>query len=71
MTTASGLAFGLAGAAALSRTLESLLFEVSPLDPSAFLFAAVAMGGVAGVAAFIPAWRAARVNPVQVLQAEG
>ncbi len=67
---AAGLAIGLAGAAALTRVTASLLFEVSALDPTAFLAAAVAMAIVGLIAALIPASRATRVDPTTALRTE-
>lgn len=66
-----GLAAGVAGAAALTRVTSSLLFEVSARDPWAFAAGALAMGGIALVAALIPARRATRVDPTTALRAEG
>ena len=66
----AGLAIGLAGAAALTRVTESLLFEVSALDPSAFVAAAIAMAAVGLLAALIPATRATRVDPTTALRSE-
>ena len=66
----AGLAVGLAGAAALTRVTSSLLFEVSALDPFAFLAAGGAMVVVGVVAALIPARRATRVDPTTALRAE-
>jgi len=67
---AAGLVIGLAGAAALTRVTTSLLFEVSALDPTAFVAAAFAMATVGLVAALIPASRATRVDPTTALRAE-
>ena len=67
----AGLAVGLAGAAALTRVTSNLLFEVSALDPYAFVAAAAAMAVVGVVAALIPAHRATRVDPTTALRAEG
>jgi putative ABC transport system permease protein len=66
-----GLAVGLAGAFALTRVLKSLLFQVSPLDPAAVAVACVLMALVGILAAWIPASRAARVDPMTVLRDEG
>ena len=66
-----GLAGGLAGAFALTRVLKSLLFEVSALDPSALAAACVLMTLVGLVAAWMPANRAARVDPMTALRDEG
>ncbi len=66
----AGVVIGLAGAAALTRVTTSLLFEVSALDPVAFVAAAVMMTAVAAVAALVPARRATRVDPTTALRAE-
>ncbi len=66
-----GSAAGLAGAVALTRVMKNLLYEVSPLDPLALTIATVSMLLVGGLAAFLPASRAARVHPVAVLREEG
>ena len=61
--TAIGVLAGGAGAFALTRTLSTLLFGVTPHDPSTFAAAAGVLTLVALAAAAIPAWRAARVDP--------
>jgi ABC-type antimicrobial peptide transport system permease subunit len=65
-----GLALGLVGALAASRLLGSLLYETSPVDPLAYAAVAVLVGGVAVLAAVLPARRAARVDPVAALKYE-
>jgi len=65
-----GLAIGLIGALAMTRVMNSLLFEVSALDPLAFILAAVSMMLVGLVAALVPASRASRVDPVTALRSE-
>jgi len=62
-TAAAGLAVGLAAAAALSGWTISLLFEISPLDPVAFAIAPLLLVTVTLVASYLPADRAARVEP--------
>jgi len=66
-----GLALGLIGTFALTRVMESLLFEVSPLDPLALAAACVSMTLIGLLAGFLPASRAARVDPVTTLRDEG
>ena len=66
-----GLAIGLAGAFALTRVLKSLLFQVSALDPIALTVACVLMTLIGILADWIPASRAARVDPMTVLRDEG
>jgi ABC-type antimicrobial peptide transport system permease subunit len=70
LTMTGGLVIGVAGAAALTRLMRSLLFEVSPLDPWAFATAAVAMTAVGVAAALIPVARATRVDPTTALRSE-
>jgi len=67
---AVGLLIGLAGAYGLSRLLEQLLFETRPLDPGTYLGAASFLGIVALLACLLPAWQAARVDPVVALRTE-
>jgi len=69
MLVAAGLIIGTAAAFGLARWIESLLFEVSTTDASAFVAIAL-MGVVALLACAIPAWRATRVNPVEALRAD-
>ena len=58
-----GLVVGLIGAAVFTRAARSLLFEVSALEPAAFVFGVAAMAAVALLAAVLPARRATRVDP--------
>lgn len=66
----AGVAIGLAGAAALSRLMSAILFEVSAMDPITFLVAPALLVAVAVLATWLPARRAARVDPVEALRAE-
>jgi ABC-type antimicrobial peptide transport system permease subunit len=68
---AVGLTIGLAGAFALTSLMKSLLFQVSALDPIAFVIACASMTLVGLVAVFLPANRAASVDPVTTLRDEG
>jgi putative ABC transport system permease protein len=68
--TLAGIALGLAGAAASTRLLESWLYGVTPLDPRVFTASAVGMLTIAVVASYLPARRAARIDPVVTLRAE-
>ncbi len=65
-----GVALGLAGSLVLARALEGMLFEVSVSDPTTFISVAVLMAVVALLAAFIPARRASRVDPLTALRHE-
>ena len=67
---AAGALLGLAGAAALTRVLRGLLFGVSPADPATFGAVAATLGAVALLASFVPALRAARIDPVEALRQE-
>ncbi len=67
---AAGAVVGMAGAWALTGLLKSLLFGVSPHDPLTFLMAPTLLAAVALVAAYLPAWRAARLDPMDALRAE-
>ena len=68
--TAAGLAIGLAGAAALSRYLQGMLFGLTPLDPVTYLLAASAFIIIGALAAFVPAHRATAVDPAIALRCE-
>ena len=68
--TAVGTAFGLAGAWAATPLAESMLFEVAPLDPVSLLGATAVLAAVALAATWLPARRAAGINPVDALRAE-
>jgi predicted permease len=63
-----GTAGGLVAALALTRTLSSLLFGVSPTDPVTLGATAVGLAAAAGLATWIPAQRATRVDPVSALR---
>ncbi len=65
-----GLGIGLAGAYALTRVMKNLLFEVSPLDPAALAIACLSMILIGLLAGFVPASRAAHVDPVTTLRDE-
>ena len=69
-TAAAGTVIGLGGALALSRWLESLLFEVKPSDPLTFVAVALLLLAVAVVACYLPARRAARIDPLLALRTE-
>jgi predicted permease len=64
-----GLVIGTALAALIARGIASLLFDVSTIDPVVFGGVALALAAIAGAAMLVPARRAARGEPVEVLQA--
>jgi predicted permease len=66
--TAVGILAGLAAAAAAARFMGSLVFEVRPHDPLTFALVPAVLAVVAAVAALVPARRASRVDPVEVLR---
>ena len=65
-----GTGLGLAGAFWLSRLLRRFLFEVSPLDPLAYVVAAALLVAAAMAACYLPARRVTRVDPMVALRAE-
>jgi predicted permease len=67
---AAGAVIGLAGAAAASSLMRSLLFQVSPVDPVVMVLSAVAVFALSLVAAAMPARRAAAVDPIETLRGE-
>ena len=69
-TAAVGLGAGLLGAVLLTDLLETLLFRVEPLDPATFTGAALLLASMALLACAIPAARASRLQPMEVLRTE-
>jgi putative ABC transport system permease protein len=66
-----GMALGIAAALAVTRPLAAFLVEgLSVRDPLSYLGTAVTLGVVAIAASWIPAWRAARIDPMAVLRRE-
>jgi macrolide transport system ATP-binding/permease protein len=64
----AGVAFGLLGAVGLTRILANMLFGLTPTDALAYMLATVTLVGVAAIAAFIPARRAAMIDPIVALR---
>jgi predicted permease len=69
-TTAVGLVLGLAAAVALTRYLESVLYDVRPGDPLTYAGVAALLLLTALAATWLPAWRATRVDPLEAIRAE-
>ncbi|HVT73711.1 MAG TPA: ABC transporter permease [Lacunisphaera sp.] len=65
-----GIGLGAIGAGVALRGFSALLFNTSAVDPVAFAVGAIAVGGVALLACYLPARRVLRLNPVSALQAE-
>ncbi len=65
-----GLLIGIVGSVAAARLLRSQLFEVSPSDPNVYSLVLITLLAVALTAAFLPAWRASRVQPLEALRQE-
>ena len=68
--TVAGMAIGLAGAFALTRLLEGMLFGVRPTDPLTYVVIIMLLGAVALLACWVPARRAAKVDPMVALRCE-
>jgi predicted permease len=68
--TGCGLAIGLAAAAGLVSLMKSLLYGVSPMDPVTYVSVLMVLAASAALASYLPARRAAAVNPVEALRAE-
>lgn len=68
IVTGVGLALGLVAAAALTRLMSAILFEVNPLDPVTYVGVALALLAVAAAACWVPARRASSIDPVVALR---
>ncbi len=66
----AGTAIGVVGAVVLTRRLQALLFETSPLDPVVFVAVSLLLAGVCFLASWLPARRASQVAPVSALRYE-
>lgn len=67
---AAGLAIGIVGAAALARTMSSLLYGITPHDPLTYACVAVVLLGVAAAACYLPARRITEIDPMIALRSE-
>jgi ABC-type antimicrobial peptide transport system permease subunit len=65
-----GVFLGIIGAVVLTRFISGLLVGVPALDPVTFVTVGLLLGGVAIVASWVPAWRAAEVSPMEALGSE-
>jgi len=63
-----GIAIGLVGALGVTRFLRNMLFGISPFDPVSFAAVSLMLAGIALFASYVPARRAARVDPVEALR---
>jgi putative ABC transport system permease protein len=70
LLTATGVVIGLAGAAAASEAIEAMLFGVSRLDPETYIGVVAVLLIVSAAACWVPAWRAARIDPAITLRTE-
>jgi len=66
--TAIGIAFGVIGAAMFARLLTSMLYRVSASDPRTYVGVSLGLLIVALTAAWVPSWRAAKVDPTVALR---
>ena len=65
-----GLALGIGASVAVTRLIRSVLYGTSPLDPTVFVLVIVTLLLSSTAACLVPAWRAARINPMHALRAE-
>jgi len=70
LLTAVGIAIGMGTAAALMQLMKSLLFGISPLDPFTYITVPLILAASSAFASYLPARRAAAVNPVEALRAD-
>jgi predicted permease len=68
--TVIGVAIGMAAAAGVTQSMKSLLFGITPLDPLTYLTVPLVLAAAAVLASYLPATRAAAINPVEALRVE-
>jgi putative ABC transport system permease protein len=68
--TAIGILVGLAGSIAATQAIGAMLFGISPLDPFTYLGVILLLAAVSVIACGVPAWRAARIDPMVALRYE-
>jgi ABC-type antimicrobial peptide transport system permease subunit len=68
--TGFGLIVGLVSAVLLSRYMVSMLFELKPTDPWAYLLVSLLLAVVAAASCYLPARRAAGIDPIEALRTE-
>jgi ABC-type antimicrobial peptide transport system permease subunit len=68
--TGTGISLGLIAAAFLTRLMKSLLFGVGTMDPVTFILIPLILVAASALAGYLPARRAASLNPVEALRAE-
>jgi putative ABC transport system permease protein len=68
--TVIGIAIGLAGAVVFTRAISSFLYEVGSTDPVTFVCVTCVLAGVSLLACYLPARRAARIDPMEALRYE-
>jgi ABC-type antimicrobial peptide transport system permease subunit len=70
LLTGVGVAIGIGTAAAVTQFMKSLLFNISPLDPITYITVPLVLAAAAAFASYLPARRAAAIDPVEALRAE-
>jgi predicted permease len=70
LLTAVGVAIGMGMAAALTQSIKALLFGISPVDPFTYIAVPLVLAAFAALASYLPARRAAAVDPVEALRAD-
>jgi len=65
-----GLALGMAASVAITRLIRSVLYGTSPLDATVFILVILTLLLASTAACLVPAWRAARIDPMRALRSE-